>query len=209
MTTHPIPSLLRLFSILIIGCVTALLSSTATAGKIYTGDCGKVYLKSGEVITADGDIRIRIPAKNKKLEIINKAYTKYNNILRKIEPETVDSVVVWKITAPDHPHTLLYIKKYGWCYQLEHTPYITVYSFAPKGYYCSGNGGFWMQGKSKMLVFKDGVMYDFGKPDKYVNKKFLRRLESLTSDDPSYIKYLRSAKGRADKVLRSLIKYNP
>lgn len=209
MAIHSFSSILRFLIIFITGCMSGFLTPTVTAGKIHTGVCGNVYLSSGEIINADGEQRIKLPKKNQKLEIISNAYTKENNILRKIEPETIDSVVVWAISAPDRTHTLRYVEKYGWCYQLEHSPYLTVYSYAPKGYRCAGNGGFWMFGKNEMLVFKDGKMYDFGKPDKKVNKKLLTRLETLTSDDPAYLKFLKTAKGRCDKVLRSLVMYNP
>ena len=209
MATLSESSILKISGIFIIGFLLASLSLTASAGKIYRGYCAHIYMCSGELITADGKQRIRMPKKNEKLEIISEAYTNKNIILRKIDPETVDSVVVWSVTSPERTHTLRFVDKYGWCYQLERNPFLTVYSFATKGYSCAGNGGLWLLGKSSVLVDKAGKIYNFGKPDKQVNKQIINRLESLASDDPAYLLFLKTAKGRCDKVVRSLVMYNP
>ena len=195
--------------ILIILCLNTLFYNTSSAKKIYYAECGRVYLRSGDSIIADGDQRVRVPIKFKRLEIIDNAYTNSNYIKTRIEPEEVDSVVIWSASAPEHPHTFRFIKKIGWCFETERTPYISVYCYSPKGYFCTGNGGLWMRGKSKMLVIKDDKIYDFGQPHKRCDKKTIRRLETLVDDDPQYLAHLKKFYGRRDKMLRSLRMYRP
>lgn len=200
---------IRLFFILLVGFLFASFCPSTQAKKILTGVYGRVYLNSGDSIIADGDLRIKIPKKNEKLEIIRNAYSQNSEIESVIEPASIDSVVIWATTAPERPHTLQYVPDYGWSFVADHSPYVTIYCYATKGYKCAGNGGFWMSGKSKMLVLKDGKILDFGQPDKRMDNKLLTRLEALTADDPEYLAYLRNAKGRCDKILRSLIQYKP
>lgn len=171
--------------------------------------CGRVFLQSGDTIEAVGETRLTPPAKHKKLEIINNAYTKRRKVASRLKPETVDSAVVWSATSPEHPHTLIYLKDYGWCQQLEHNDHITVCCFSPKGYFLSGNGGIWMRGKGVMLVVKDGEIYNFGKTYNKINNSARRRLETLVADDPALSAYFHTAIGRCDKVVRALGRYNP
>ena len=196
----------RIFTVL---CLAVCFYMTADAKKIYPALYGRVYLNSGDSIIADGNLCVGLQKKKKELRIISDAYTGNNRIIRTIEPETVDSLIVWSKTAPDHPHKFRFIKEYGWCFEAEHSPYISVCCYAPKGYRCGGNGGLWMYGKCKMLVIKDGKIYEFGQPDKKVDKKMLTQLESLVADDPALSIYISKAKGRRDKILRSLVNYNP
>lgn len=180
------------------------------AKKIPTALCGRVYLYSGAHLgTAGDEVRIGTPVKNKKLEIIDNAYTKKSKISARIEPELVDSVVMWAPTAPDRPHTFRHIKGYGWCWLLESNRHLTVYCFSPKGYFFAGNGGLWTRGKGVLLVVKDGKTYDFGRPDKKVNDSIRRRLKTLVADDAELSTYFSKAIGRRDKILRNLSRYNP
>lgn len=199
----------KLAAFLIILCLNIFSHDTSSAKKIYSAECGRVYLQSGDSIVADGDLRVRVPKKCKRLEIIDNAYTNNNFIKSRIEPEEVDSVVIWSASAPERPHTFRFIKNVGWCFETEITPYISVYCYSPKGYYCSGNGGLWMRGKSKMLVIKDDKIYDFGQPQKRFDKKTIRRLAALVADDPQYLAHLKKLHGRRDKALRSLKMYCP
>lgn len=197
----------------ITGIFAAILSFTvadaAYARKIPTALCGKVYLRSGDSIVADGTTRIAPPVKNKKLEIIEQAYTRQSKVGDKIAPESVDSVVLWVPTAPERPHTLRYVDDYGWCWEVDGNPWLTVYCFTPKGYFFAGNGGVWTRGKGEMLVVKDGKTYNFGKSDKKVDDSMRRRLESLVADDTELTAYIRNARGRCDKIVRSLGQYHP
>ena len=180
-----------------------------SAARLRSGVCGRVYMTSGEIITACDSMRISVPKKNKKPEIINKAYTKRNEISRRINPSEVDSLVLWAVSSPEHPHTFRFIPGQGWSFVAESTPHIAVYCIAPKGYRLSGNGGLWMVGKSRMFVIKDGIVHEFGKPNQKAGKKFRRRLAALVADDPELAQYIESAVGRRDKILRSLRLYNP
>lgn len=177
--------------------------------KLRSGVCGRVYLTSGDTIVACDSMRIVVPKKNKKVEIIDKAYTKKNEISKRVAPEETDSLVLWTSTAPGYPHTFRFIPDQGWSFQAEHTPHIAVYCCAPKGYRLSGNGGLWMIGKSRMFVVKDGKIYIFGRPDSKADKKFRRQLAELVADDADLADYIKSATGRRDKILRSLRMYNP
>lgn len=199
----------RLSHLLVVAFLAFTFSNHAYAKKIYNGVCGSVYLNSGDSIIADGNQLIKIPVKNKKLEIIENAYTHNNKIEKRLDPGTVDSVILWPKTTPERPHTFMYIKGRGWCWQAERSPYLSVYCYSPKGYSISGNGGLWMKGKSKMLVIKNGKEYDFGEPQKKCDKKMRAMLENILADDPNFIGTIANAKGRRDKVLRSLVLYNP
>lgn len=199
--------LFRLTGMVVIACLCIVFPFISNAGKIYTAHYGRVYLNSGDTIVADGNLRIRVPMKKKPVEIIEDAYTRNNKLTEKIDPQVVDSVVIWTVSAPEYPHAFRFIKEYGWCFEAEHTPYISVCCYSPKGYYCGGNGGLWMRGKSTMLVIKDNQIYNFGQPEKQSDKKMRLRLESLVADDPRYVELLRTIKGRRDKVLRSLRLY--
>lgn len=154
-------------------------------------------------------MRITPPAKRKKLELLDHAYSKARKVVSRIDPATVDSVVLWTTTSPEYPHTFIYLKEYGWCWQLEHNTHIAVYCYSPKGYFLSGNGGMWMRGKGDMLVVKDGTIENFGKTSKKINASKRHRLMELVADDPALAAYFRTAAGRCDKVLRALGKYNP
>ncbi len=199
----------RLFALLVFALSATALSAPANAKKIFSGVCGRVYLSSGDSIVTNDVMRITIPMKSDKVGIIENAYTSDNKIEKRIDPEAIDSVVLWPVTSPQRHHTFIFIKKYGWCFRAEHSPSISVYCFSPKGYGISGNGGLWLRGKGKMLVFKDGKEYDFGSPYKNLNKKIRATLENLVADDPQLLEYIKKAKGRRDKVLRSLVMYNP
>lgn len=193
----------------ILACLVASYFLPVHAKKIYTSSYGRVYMHSGDSIIADGKLRISVPIKNKKIKVISNAYTKKNEVERQIAPEEVDSVIIWASTSPQRPHTFRYIKNYGWCWQLEKTPYISVLCYAPKGYYCAGNGGIWTYGKSKMLIIKGEEIYTFGKPDKIVDNKIRSKLEAIFADDVRCVEYFRTAHGRLDKVLRGIAMYNP
>lgn len=169
--------------------------------------CGCVYLSSGDSIVADGDTRIGAPEKKKKLEIIDRAYTRQSNVGNRIVATDVDSLTLWVPTAPDRPHRFRFVRDYGWCWLLEHTPYLTVYCFSSGGYHFAGNGGLWLRGKGTLLVVKDGVIYNFGRPDKKADEKFRRQMDSLVADDAELTDYIRKAKGRRDKILRRLSMY--
>lgn len=199
----------RVISIFIIVCFSMGVCNTTYAKKIYPTVCGCVYLHSGDSIMANDSLRVKIPKKRNKLELIDNAYTHSNKIQTKLKPEDTDSVVIWSSTATERKHTLKYIPDFGWCFEAERTPYVSVYCYASKGYHCSGNGGFWMYGKCKMFIIKDGEIYKFGEPHKWVDKKMRARLAALVADDVQYAEFIKSAKGRRDKVLRSLSKYNP
>lgn len=193
-------------------CISAAL--LLGAGGVYAKKkpvalCGCVYLSAGDSIMADGDTRIGAPEKKKKLEVIDRAYTRASKVGSKIDPVDVDSMKLWVPTAPERPHRFRFVSDYGWCWVLEHTPYLTVYCYSSDGYHFAGNGGLWVRGKGTLVVFKDGVTYNFGRPDKKADGKFRRQLESLVADDPELTDYIRNAKGRRDKILRSLSMYQP
>lgn len=206
MTSHLQPS--RLIACLLLAAITLLSGSELQARKPQSV-CGCVYLHSGDTIAASGETRITPPAKRKKLEVIGNAYTRASKVASRIDPTTVDSVAIWSTTSPERHHTLIYIKEYGWCWQLEHTPHIALYCYSPKGYFLSGNGGMWIRGKGDMLVVKDGNIHNFGKTYKKINASKRRKLKELVADDPALAAYFRTAAGRYDKVLRALGYYNP
>ncbi len=198
----------RIYALLLIACLS-FSSLTADARKIPRSLYGHISLTSGDSIIAEDTIRVSIPQKKKKLEIIANAYTHKSKIERVIDPDSVRAATIWTPSAPERPHTFVFLKEYGWCQEVEHSPYITLYCYASKGFHISGNGGIWIRGKGKMLVLKGGKIYDFGQPDKKLDKKLLAKFESLVADDPDYAAYLRTARGRRDKILRSLVMYNP
>lgn len=212
-TCHNFADMIRLICFAryaaVIICLTVSCCPPVQAKKIYTSLCGRIYMRSGDSIIADGKLRLSVPLKNKKLEVISHAYTGNNEIQSRISPEDVDSVVLWTSTAPQRPHIFKYINKFGWCWQLDSSPYLSVYCYAPKGYYCAGNGGLWTYGKNKMFIVKGGEIYVFGQHNKVVDKKMRAKLETIVADDVRCLEYVRTAKGRADKVLRGLVMYNP
>lgn len=209
--THPcfISILLRAICAALAFMLPAICGDSLCAGKTPVGLCGRVYLCSGDTIAAEGDTRIGAPVKSKKLEIIKHAYTKAEKVERKIAPAEVDSVVLWPTTAAERPRTFRFVKDYGWCWELERNPWLTVYCHSPKGYHFAGNGGLWLRGKGAMLVVKDGRTYNLGRPDKKISTKARRLAMELVADDAALSAYLSTARGRADKVLRNLGKYHP
>lgn len=180
-----------------------------SAKKLPTALCGRVYLSSGDSIVAEGSTRVGPPVGKKKLEIIDDAYTKGSKIGSKLLPEEVDSAVLWVATAPERPHTFRFVEGYGWCWQLEDSPRITVYCFSPKGYFIAGNGGMWVRGHGVILVVKDGRAYNFGRADKRIDARQLSNAVELVADDQALVERLKASKGRRDKVLRQLVLYNP
>ncbi|MBD5233242.1 MAG: hypothetical protein HDS65_03585 [Bacteroidales bacterium] len=190
-------------AILLLFCAPALCAK----GKLYTSQYGRAYLQSGETVIAEGENRIVIPKKKEKLLINEKAYTHESKIGRKIDPLEIDSVVVWSPSAPERPHTLRFIPDYGWCWQLESGPRISIYAYSPKGYYFGGNGGGWVRGKGRLILVKDGVAYDCGRHDKNINNALRRKLAPLVADDPKLSEYILNVKGRRDKKLRVLSTY--
>lgn len=209
--THPclISIPLRAICFVLAFVMPAICGNLMCAGKTPVGLCGRVYLRSGDTIEAEGDTRIGPPLKSRKIEIIEHAYTKAGKVDRKIAPEEVDSVVVWPTTAPGRPRTFSFVKDYGWCWELERNPWLTVCCHSPKGYHFAGNGGLWLRGKGYILVIKDGRTYNLGRPDKKISDKARRQAMELVADDTALSAYLSTARGRADKVLRSLGKYHP
>lgn len=203
-------SFFRIICVSVAALLSLVCSDNAYAKKTPVALCGRVYVHSGDSIVADRDgVRIGVPVKHKKLDIIENAYTKNSEISTRLKPEEVDSAVLWAPTSPERPHTFRYIKGYGWCWQLESNRHITVYTFSPKGYHFAGNGGLWMRGKGVLLVVKDGKTYEFGRPDKKVNDSMRRRLAALVTDDAELSSYFMNARGRRDKILRNLSRYNP
>ena len=195
---------IRTISLLLLFLFAAGTGGLLHAMKIYNSNCGMVYLCSGDSIVADGDLNVVIPKKKEKLKIIEHPYSAENKILQQQEPSTIDSLVVWSRTAPGRRHTFVYINNTGWCHLAEQGSESSVLCYGSKGYSCSGNGGLWFRGKGEMLLLKDGVVHRFGKPDKKVNAKMRRRLEVLFSDNTAVQEYIRSARGRCDKVLRAI-----
>lgn len=184
-------------------------TNVAFAKKPPVGVCGRIYLSSGDSIIAEGETRIGVPVKTKKLEIIDRAYTKNSKVGRKISPDSVDRVVLWVPSAPERKHTFRFVKDYGWCWQLENGPYVMVYCFASHGYHFAGNGGLWTRGKGTLVVVKDDKKYNFGRPDKKMNNKLRREIEQIIADDPELCASIRRAQGRRDKIVRSLCTYQP
>lgn len=120
-----------------------ILPATASAEKLLALMCGKIYFTDGEVKEVCDSDRISVPQHRKDLLVIENAYTSRQKIAQRIAPESVDSVVLWNTTSPAHPHTIVYISGYGWCWQVDKTPSIALYAFCTKGYYIGGNGGMW------------------------------------------------------------------
>ena len=189
--------------------VVLLSAVTLNAAKIPTPVYGVVYLASGDSIVADGVTRVGMPVKHKPLAIVDSAYTASVRIARRLVPDSVDSVRVWVPTAPEHTHTLCYFPEYGWCWLLNRGPRISVYFYSPKGYRIAGNGGMWARDKSVMLVVKDGRIFRFKNTHRYVNARFLRDLSAMVADDSALAAEVLSLRGRRDKVLRILSRYNP
>lgn len=203
------PFFRRFSSLLLIICVALVSGNEIHARKIHTSMYGRIYLSSGDSIIADGELRVGVPTKKKKLELIEKAYTKDSRVKSRLDPAEIDSVVIWVPTAPERTHSFRFVEGYGWCYEAERTPYVSVYCFAPKGYRLAGNGGIWMLGKSKMLVVKGKETFEFGKPSAMLSNKMRKKLKAIVSDDPYYCDFVMAAKGRSDKILRSLKMYKP
>ncbi len=201
MTNLSFFNFLRFIAIMILATVAFPLD----AKKIYPALCGCVYLHSGDTIMADGELHVGMPKKKQKLRIIENAYTARNKIQQQLDPETIDSLVLWSRTAPERPHTFIYAKGYGWCHLAEQCSRFAVLCYATKGFKCSGNGGLWYYGKGEMLILKDGVIHRLGQPHKKIDKKMRARLENIFADDPRLLEYIRTADGRCDKVLRSLV----
>lgn len=170
---------------------------------------GNVYLSSGKIVEAHDSIRISLPVKKKKLRIFRNAYTARQKMMEEIVPTTVDSLVVWSSTSVERHHTLCYVGKYGWAWQLDNGPHIRVYCFSPKGYYVAGNGGMWYRVKSVVIIDKNGELFVFKKPDKRANDKFIKQVTSLVADDPSLVAKLNEAYGSREKILRMLSLYSP
>lgn len=170
---------------------------------------GNVYLSSGEVLEARDSIRISLPVKKKKLRIFENAYTARQKKKEDIIPATVDSIVVWSSTSVERHHTLCYIAKYGWAWQLDKGSHINVYCFSPKGYSVAGNGGMWYKVKGIIIVEKGDKLLVFKNPGKRANGKFIKHVISLVADDPVLVARLNKTYGARDKILRMLSLYSP
>lgn len=127
---------------------------------------GIVYLSGGDSVSMCDSCRIAIPMKKKPLVILEHAYTARKKVVERVEPERVDSVVLWNTLASARRHAMCYLSDYGWCWILERGPRISVYAFAPKGYHIAGNGGMWYIGKGCILVEKGDTITRFDKTTK-------------------------------------------
>ena len=170
---------------------------------------GKIYLSSDSDITSDDSIRIEIPVKHKPLRIVVNPYSAGQKVLRKLNPEEVDSLTLWNPTAPDRHHTFRYLSRYGWCWLLEQGDIISVYAFSPKGYTIAGNGGMWARKKLDVIVKKGDVTYIFSKTDKRVDNKFKKKIAAIVADDAELVSRIMQSSSRRDKMLRMLSLYSP
>lgn len=179
------------------------------AEKILAMMDGIVYLAGGDSMAMRDSSRIAIPMKKKPLVILEHAYTARQKVVERVEPERVDSVVLWNTLAPARRHAMCYLPDYGWCWILERGPRISVYAFAPKGYHIAGNGGMWYIGKGCILVEKGGIITRFDKTAKSADRKFRERLAAMVADDAALAERLLTTLQRRDKALRMLSLYNP
>ncbi|MDE6460371.1 MAG: hypothetical protein K2K52_06000, partial [Paramuribaculum sp.] len=124
---------------------------------------GKVFLSSDSIITTNDTLGIEIPVKRKPLRIVTNPYTAKQKVRDKIQPEKIDSVILWNPTAPERSHTFEFIPSYGWCWLLDGGKHISVYAFSPKGYSISGNGGIWARKKLDIIVKKGDTTFLFSK----------------------------------------------
>ena len=170
---------------------------------------GIVYLSTGSVISTADSLGIEIPVKQKPLRIVTNPYTARQKVRDKIQPQQIDSIVLWNPTAPERPHTFEYIPPYGWCWLLEHGNHISVYAFSPKGYTISGNGGIWARKKLDIIVRKGDTTYLFSKPEKFADNKFRQQVAEIVSDDAGLVRMIMQSSSRRDKILRMLNLYSP
>lgn len=168
----------------------------------------EIYSKSG-VITNTDSIGIKLPKKHEPITLIENVYTKRAKKGRKIEAEEVDSLVAWMRSSPEFRHTFINLSPYGWCWQLERNPLISLYVYSKKGYRIWGNGGAQACGKYILVIVKDGVRTEFKNTHKSANDKFRRELADMVSDDPVLSEMILQSRTRRDKTLRMLSLYNP
>ncbi|MDE6264668.1 MAG: hypothetical protein K2M11_05930 [Paramuribaculum sp.] len=170
---------------------------------------GIIYFPADSVISATDTLGVEMPQKNKPVRLVSNPYTARQKIKEKIEPQIIDSLVLWNRTAPSLTHALEYIHPYGWCWLLDRGAHISIYNYSPKGYYIGGNGGMWAKNKSVILVKKGNTFHRFTKTFKLANNKFRERLAALVADDPVLVKMILQSSFLREKTLRMLSLYSP
>ncbi len=193
-------------------CIVVLLISVlcpapAWAEKLGTLVNGCVYLSDGDSVVADNGRCIAMPSKKKKLVIVENAHSAEQKVAERIAPSLIDSVRVWKSTAPGRPHSLHFLAGHGWAWLLENNSFLRVYAFSPKGYFISGKGGMWPIDKSVLIVVKDGQEHEFGRPDKQADDSFRAKVAALAEGDEALAEQILASRYRRDKTLRMLKMY--
>lgn len=198
----------RLVSVIIYLCAAA--AVTAVAGPPKKGMvCGRVYLGDGRIITADGDDRVTLPSKRRDIKVVEAAYSNKARVSATFKGDEVDSLHLWVRTKPERVRTERYLDGYGWCWQLDATPYVAVYAFSPKGYSLAGNGGMASIGKPKILVDMGGKITEFTNTHKMADNKLRRKLALMAADDPALAEAILASRHRRDKTIRMLSLYKP
>lgn len=198
----------RLVSIIIFLCAAA--AATAVAGPPKKGMvCGRVYLSDGRIITADGNDRVTLPSKKRDIKVVEDAYTHNARVTGTFKGSEIDSLHLWARTKPERVRTERYLDGYGWCWQLDTTPYVTIYAFSPKGYSLAGNGGMASVGKPKILVVIGGKITEFTNTHKMADDKLRHSLALMVADDPALADAILASRHRRDKTIRMLSLYNP
>ncbi|MDE5837693.1 MAG: hypothetical protein K2H39_01430, partial [Paramuribaculum sp.] len=136
-------------------------------------------------------------------------YTARQKVRDKIQPEKIDSVILWNPTAPERSHTFEFIPSYGWCWLLDGGKHISVYAFSPKGYSISGNGGISARKKRDIIVKKGDTTFLFSKTGKFADNKFKQQVAEIVADDPDLVRIIMQSSSRRDKILRTLSLYSP
>lgn len=182
----------------------------AGAAKVAQQLCGRIFLKSGEIIATDDSTRIGTPTKKHgKMVVIENAFTHRAKDARFIEGAETDSVQLWSRTRTDRPRTLVYYPDYGWCWLLEKASGLTVCVFSADGYFISGNGGMSPRKKPEFIVWKNGESYRFDKTDKMADDAFRRQVASFAEGDSKLQKEILNSHAKKDATLRMLGKYRP
>lgn len=201
---------LHLWRITAISTTLAFAIQPASATKVTQQVCGRVFLKDGSIIEADGDNRIGTPKKkNGKVTVIENAFTHNSKETRVLEGAEIDSLQIWQRTRTDRVRTLVYIPGRGWGWKIESAGGITLYGYSPDGYYLAGNGGMSTRGKLTLLVVKDGHIYEYENTHKMADDSFRREITAFVADDPALTARIMESRKTKDATLRMLGTYRP
>lgn len=180
---------------------------------------GWIFLKDGTVIECAKDDRIKIPKHSQDIKLFRNAFRKEKS-KEVFAYETIDSIVCWHPTSPEHLRKFVPSAQAGWLWIYLETPYISAGVYSAKGYGIAANGGI------EVLIFQglffcsrtayylcktgDTEFYNVGSTNRKSNNNFRKRIAGYIADDPVLAKSILQSNTKRDKTILMLYGYkNP